>query len=192
VKQVVARVTQRAIQRLTATYLTLSLQEVAAAVGLQGGAAEAEEALLRWAAGGLGLAGCRGLAEPGCWRAGLLCAGSCDACRWVGLGPAWCHSTHAPPPHSPARARRMIDAGDIRAAISGRDGMVRFHEEDPARYSGGALAEELDGALRRCMALAQRAQAVDAAVGGCAWREVAGAVAGAGRCWARPGDCGPR
>jgi COP9 signalosome complex subunit 3 len=52
VKQVVARVTQRAIQRLTATFLTLSLQEVAAAVGLQGGAQEAEELLLRWGAEG--------------------------------------------------------------------------------------------------------------------------------------------
>ncbi len=47
VKQALARATQRAIQRLTATYLTLSLQEVAAAVALQAGAQEAEEVLLR-------------------------------------------------------------------------------------------------------------------------------------------------
>jgi hypothetical protein len=170
VKQVVARAVQRTISRLTATYLTLSLTEVAAAAGLGGGAAEAEEALLRWGPLGLGPAGAGGLGLGlvgwGCgWRAGAGAGAHNPHNRHHRTH----HTTrHTPPPPPP---RRMIDAGDIRAAISGRDGMVHFREgegEGEGAASAGPLAEQLDGALRRCMALAQRVQAVDLAVSGAA------------------------
>jgi hypothetical protein len=58
----------------------------------------------------------------------------------------------------------MIDAGEIRAAISGRDGMVRFLEEEEGQYSSAACVAALDDNMRRCMALAARVQQMDATV----------------------------
>ncbi|GFR52513.1 hypothetical protein Agub_g15070, partial [Astrephomene gubernaculifera] len=52
VRQVLSSLAVRAIQRLTATFLTLSLADIAAHAGLAGGAAEAEERILRMVAAG--------------------------------------------------------------------------------------------------------------------------------------------
>ena len=73
VKQVVASLTVRSVQRLTQTFLTLPLADIAASAGLAG-AAEAEEHILRWVAGRRrrrGRALCRvvGFAWVGGWRA---------------------------------------------------------------------------------------------------------------------------
>ncbi|PSC73531.1 COP9 signalosome complex subunit 3 [Micractinium conductrix] len=94
---------KRQIQKLTQTYLTLSLADIAQQAGL-GGPAEAEVAVLR-----------------------------------------------------------MIDAGEVHARISERDGMIRFSEEDEA-YHSEATTTALESLIARTVELAGRLQTFDMAV----------------------------
>jgi len=102
---VVKSLVKRNVQRLTQTYLTLSLADIASAVHMQGGAAEAEKQ--------------------------VVC---------------------------------MIEAGEIFASISQRDGMVSFHDVGTDQYSSVAMAAQLDGEIREAMAMSDRVRSVDEAV----------------------------
>lgn len=96
---------KRNVQRLTLTYLTLSLEDIASAVALPGGASEAETQI-------------------------------------VG----------------------MIEAGEIFASVSQKDGMVSFHDVSADLYSGAKMAKRLDSEIREVMELSNRVRVLDDAL----------------------------
>lgn len=102
---VVKSLVKRNVQRLTQTYVTLSLSDIAAAVNLPGAADEAERIVVR-----------------------------------------------------------MIEAGEIFATISQRDGMVSFHDVAADHYSGAEMAERLEKEIRESMEMSERVRAVNEAV----------------------------
>lgn len=99
VKQVVQCFVKNNIQRLTQTFLTLSLQDIATNTGLPN-AQQAELYILR-----------------------------------------------------------MIEAGEIHAQISEKDGMVHFLE-DPEQFSNAAIATRIDQHIQQCKKLADKMQTV--------------------------------
>eukprot|EP00877_Chromochloris_zofingiensis_P003663 jgi/Chrzof1/13298/Cz07g28020.t1 len=103
VKQVLASLPVRTIQRLTQTYVTLSLADIATTAGLTG-PDEAESYILR-----------------------------------------------------------MVASGEVHARINERDGMVTFIE-DPEAYNSSGMAAKIEGAVSKCMQLAEKLQAVNEAV----------------------------
>lgn len=55
---------------------------------------------------------------------------------------------------------RMIESGEIHAAIDTRDGMVRFLE-DPEQYNNISMANRIDQQIRKCMHLAEKLQSLN-------------------------------
>ena len=141
VKLVVESQTKRNVQRLTQTYLTLSLEDIAAAVNLPSAAA-AELVILR----------CRAY-EHVCPKNVIvsiesqLSLGERIICQVVTTG-------YLP---------RMIDAGEIFACIDSEKSMVRFLG-DPEQYASPAMVQRLDAAIQQPTTLAERVSAVTHAV----------------------------
>lgn len=57
----------------------------------------------------------------------------------------------------------MVASGEVHARINERDGMVTFIE-DPEAYNSSGMAAKIEGAVSKCMQLAEKLQAVNEAV----------------------------
>lgn len=188
VKLVVAAASKRAIQRLTQTYLTLSLAEVAAQVGLPSAQAAEAQVLAMIEAGEVHAQVSGVDAVWGVW------AVVGDAMRWGGWPgwPGWpalpwrvsggcllllggalkCTALRWPAGASPRRCLRCICCAPACALLppygptqisQAEGGMVRFLEE-PQRYDDDATAAHLAGVMQRYQQLAARLAGVDQAI----------------------------
>ncbi|XP_054565153.1 COP9 signalosome complex subunit 3 isoform X2 [Eptesicus fuscus] len=132
VKQCLSSLYKKNIQRLTKTFLTLSLQDMASRVQLSG-PQEAEKYVLHMH--------------------------SLPHCHHPEVVPVLQQSPHGHilTAQSPGLT---IEDGEIFASINQKDGMVSFHD-NPEKYNNPAMLHNIDQEMLKCIELDERLKAMD-------------------------------
>ncbi|KAJ3151207.1 hypothetical protein HDU86_006198 [Geranomyces michiganensis] len=136
-RQCVEAVTRRAVQRLTDTYLTLSLQDIAKSVGLATDATTATTGGDAAAGAGTGGGNAAGAGAAGS-------TGGADQTERLVL--------------------RMVQDGQVFAKISSRDGGMVSFRDAPQRYADAATTRRLDGEIAQAIVLASRVLKMDRSI----------------------------
>ncbi|KAK1331758.1 hypothetical protein QTO34_009733 [Cnephaeus nilssonii] len=152
VKQCLSSLYKKNIQRLTKTFLTLSLQDMASRVQLSG-PQEAEKYVLHMIHGST--------RTDLSWPTTAVCRKLASACSAL-------TSPVAPKPcHIRIRSNTTvfhwdngIEDGEIFASINQKDGMVSFHD-NPEKYNNPAMLHNIDQEMLKCIELDERLKAMD-------------------------------
>ncbi|KAI8585462.1 hypothetical protein BDZ88DRAFT_455909 [Geranomyces variabilis] len=136
-RQCVEAVTRRAVQRLTDTYLTLSLQDIAKSVGLATDATTT---------------------TPATNTTGSDGSGATTTTNTVGGGAT------SGADQTERLVLSMIQDGQVFAKISSRDGGMVSFRDAPQRYTDAATTRRLDGEIAQAMMLANRVLKMDRSI----------------------------